>query len=866
MIPLTNPKSRLNLFINMLCGFMLLSPAANAQSGTKIEAIETGVSLHLATQRSASISKLNYQLHFHIPAEKSTDIKGTATISFQLLKVPSLLQLDFKPGAEQVKSITVNGKNIPVKGENEHLLINEKYLRTAPNSLTLEFVAGNASLNRNDDYLYALLVPDRARTVFPCFDQPDLKATFDLTLTVPPTWKVLANGTKMDSVINKSSATYRFATSELLPTYLFSFTAGKYTALQQQHGNRQMAFLHRETDQTKISRSVDSIFIAHRDAIQFMESWTGIAYPFQKVGFVAIPDFQFGGMEHPGEIQYKASSLFLGDGATKDQFISRSNLISHEIAHMWFGDLVTMKWFNDVWMKEVFANFMADKVTEKLMGSQTFNLKFLQDHYPAAYGVDRTTGANPIRQQLDNLQDAGSMYGNIIYHKAPIMMRQLEKLMGPEAFQKGIQEYLKKYSYQNATWNDLIAILSTYSTDDLYEWNKIWVNQAGRPIFNYQVNYTGHKISRFSISQQPESGPQRVWPQSFTIKLFYPNTTKTIPVHIKGQQLDLKSLIGLEKPLYVLFNADGTGYGRFPVDPAMTASVVKLKNPLERASAYISTYENTLAGQGAPPQELIKTIVGYLPQEENEMNLRLLTGYMTSLYWNFISPSQRLNYSGILEKSLWTAMEQKTMSNQKKILFNAFDNTYLSSEARQKVYTIWQKQEAPAGVKLIEDDYIALALGLSLKTDTPTTVIDQQVARLSNVERKNRLQFLKPALSTVVEERDAFFNRLKQRENRQKESWVGTALGYLHHPLRQSTSIKYLPQSLAMLTEIQKTGDIFFPQSWLSATFGSYQSQEAMLVVKEFLQQNPDYNANLKGKILQSTDNLFRAQQLVHPE
>ncbi|WP_432709141.1 M1 family aminopeptidase [Pedobacter sp.] len=182
-----------------------------------------------------------------------------------------------------------------------------------------------------------------------------------------------------------------------------------------------------------------------------MENLSGIAYPFQKIGFVTMPDFQFGGMEHPGVIHYKASSLLLGEGATVDQFISRSNLISHEIAHMWFGDLVTMKWFNDVWMKEVFANFMANKVTEKLMGTPTFNLRFLQDHYPAAYGVDRTRGANPIRQQLDNLQDAGTMYGNIIYHKAPIMMMQLEKLMGPEPFQKGIREYLKKYAYQNAT-------------------------------------------------------------------------------------------------------------------------------------------------------------------------------------------------------------------------------------------------------------------------------------------------------------------------------------------------------------------------------------------------------------------------------
>jgi aminopeptidase N len=834
-----------------------------AQQTVTAQRVETGVSLDLATQRSNNISQLNYQLHFYIPAVKSTEIQGTAAIRFQLAKVPQVLQLDFKASAKQVKNVAVNGKSIPVSLAYEHLLIDGKHLKPANNTIKLEFIAGDASLNRNDDYLYALLVPDRARTVFPCFDQPDLKATFDLSLTVPSAWKVLANGAKTDSILNNNLTTYRFATTERLPTYLFSFTAGKYTVLQQNLGSRNMEFLHRETDLSKLSRSVDSVFIAHRDAIQFMENWTGIAYPFQKVGFVTIPDYQFGGMEHPGEIQYKASSLLLGEGATKDQFIGRSNLISHEIAHMWFGDLVTMKWFNDVWMKEVFANFMADKVTEKLMGSQTFNLKFLQDHYPAAYGVDRTRGANPIRQQLNNLQDAGSMYGNIIYHKAPIMMRQLEKLMGPEPFQQGIQEYLNKYAYQNATWDDLIAILSTHSKEDLYEWNKIWVNQAGRPVFDYQVDYSGNNITRFVITQEAESGPSRVWPQSFTLKLIYANRSQTIPVQIKGKTIDLTSMKGLEKPLSILFNVDGTGYGRFPVDKSMMDSVYQLQIPLERASAYINTYENTLAGKGYRPIDLLKLFTKGLQEEQQEMNLRLLTGYISNLYWNFISTEQRIAYSTLLEERLWTAMEQRTMPNQKKILYNAFENTYLSKEAGQKLYTIWKTRQAPKGVKLIEDDYISLALSLSLKSDTANTIIDQQIARMDNVDRKNRLLFLKPALSTRVEDRDAFFNRLSLRENRQKESWVGTALGYLHHPLRQHTSINYLPQSLALLTEIQKTGDIFFPSSWLSTTFGSYQSKEAMKVVSDFLKQHRDYNPNLRGKILQSTDHLYRSQQLL---
>ena len=345
-----------------------------------------------------------------------------------------------------------------------------------------------------------------------------------------------------------------------------------------------MRFLYRETDTAKLRLSIDSIFKAHSDAIRFLEGWTAIAFPFQKVGFVGIPAFQFGGMEHPGEVQYNAPALFLDEGATKEQLIARSNLISHETAHMWFGDMVTMRWFNDVWMKEVFANFMADKVTEKLLGTETFNLKFLIDHFPAAYNVDRTPGANPIRQQLDNLQDAGSLYGNIIYHKAPIMMRQLELLMGAMAFRKGVQEYLRKYRYGNAGWNELIDALSKYSNLDLKKWNEVWVNRPGRPIFNYQLH-----DGLISISQTPEQGKDAVWPQQFTIKLVYPEHDTTIAVNMKSTTI---SLAVPANPRFILFNADGRGYGLFPA--FLHDSIFKLQAPLQRATAYINVYENML--------------------------------------------------------------------------------------------------------------------------------------------------------------------------------------------------------------------------------------------------------------------------------
>lgn len=417
------------LKISFVFIFLFLVSSSFAQSPK----IENGVSEELTNYRKQIISNIHYNISLQIPAQKNESINGSETIHFDLKDASSPLQIDFKEQRDHIKSVSVNDKNADFVFQNEHIVIGSRFLQRGTNTVAINFAAGDLSLNRNNDYLYTLLVPDRARTLFPCFDQPSLKANFQLTLTIPTNWKALTNAPVQDSVMSTDIKTYHYQESDLIPTYLFSFSAGRFERALRDVGGRPMNFYYRETDNTKISLSLDTVFKLHAHALNFLEDYTQIKFPFKKFDFVAIPDFQYGGMEHVGAIDYKASSLFLDAGATRDQENSRANVISHETSHMWFGDLVTMQWFNDVWMKEVFANFMADKITQGGQSSDSYELKFLLTHLPRAYAVDRTGGANPIRQQLNNLQEAGTLYGAIIYDKAPVMMRQLERLMGAEA-------------------------------------------------------------------------------------------------------------------------------------------------------------------------------------------------------------------------------------------------------------------------------------------------------------------------------------------------------------------------------------------------------------------------------------------------
>ena len=449
----------------MLCFALVIFSCQSVKRSALL--LENGIAKELAVFRKNQVSEVSYGLSFTIPEKKESSILSELILKVKLNDVSEPLYLDFNEKKQNLKNLIVNGREIAILHEKEHLIIPKEYLIKGQNIVEIDFVAGDLSLNRNDDFLYTLLVPDRASTLFPCFDQPDIKATYTLSITAPKDWSVLAGAPLSQKTEKGEFNEYQFEKSDLMSTYLFSFVAGKFKSVSQNIDNFPMTLLYRENNPEKLEESMEPIFSLHRQSISFLEKYTQYPFPFKKMDFATIPVFQYGGMEHVGAIQYRESTLFLDNAATNSEKLNRGKLIAHETAHMWFGDLVTMKWFNDVWMKEVFANFMADKIMNPAFPGINHDLQFLTAHYPSAYGEDRTKGTHPIRQNLANLKDAGSLYGSIIYNKAPIMMRQLEATMGVEAFQRGIQKYIHKYANANADWENLVAIFDKETPVDI---------------------------------------------------------------------------------------------------------------------------------------------------------------------------------------------------------------------------------------------------------------------------------------------------------------------------------------------------------------------------------------------------------------
>ncbi len=844
-------------------GLSVLLLGCSEKQKEEIPNLRKGVSQELAEYRKTVISNLKYQLHFEIPADKRKPITGNLVARFDYAKSKSSqsLLMDFKGDSSKIRTIIINGKEVDLNFEKEHVILSEDLLKAGKNQVEYEFTAGNEALNRREEYMYTLFVPDRARSAFPNFEQPNLKAQFKLSLTLPQDWEAIANGKAVDTLVQGEMRTFRFAETRKLPTYLFSFAAGKFKIATRSWRDKEIQLFYRETDEERIKASLDPIFESYKKDIEFYEKWTKLSYPFEEYGMVAIPDFQFGGMEHPGAILFKESTLFLPKEATQNQRDARAQLIAHEVAHQWFGDMVTMNWFDDVWTKEVYANFMAAKATMDSTDLTASNLKFIVEHFPGAYAVDRTSGANPIYSKLKNLQNANSMYGAIIYQKAPIMMRQLETLMGVQNFQKGIQRYLKTYAFDNATWEDLIQILNEETPEDLITWNKVWVNTPGRPIFKDSIRYEKDKIEEFSLRQVDPAGKNRVWPQSFDIILQNGSTDKNLTVKDTMSIQTLEKATGSDRPDAIWFNASGMGYGVMPIDEQALSKIVEIDNPITRAAQYIALYENMLEKRYCTPQELLQVYVSALNAEEEERNLSLLGRYINTIYWVFLEEEKRHDKTNEVEDQVWEALENKNTSNVRKELFKIYENIFESEKARDRLYAIWKDKNPPPKVHLKEEDYTRLAYALSLRKSYDG-LLDKQFERLSNADRKKRFKVIRPALSRDRSARDKFFSSLEDTENRADESAILEALSLFHHPLLQEDSHEYLRKSLEWLPEIQRTGSLFFPERWVQANFSQYRSAEAYQIVQQFLKAHPDFNPKLREKIVQATDNLKRAREL----
>lgn len=830
-----------------LAAVTFFSMATNTAFGgthKDVTQITDGVDRSLAIKRKAEISDVRYNLNYTIPPQKETPVMLDARISFNTHGDSNDVIFDFEGS---VGAAVVNGIVWTPKVENEHIIVPATLLNKGEN--TVEFKdckVLDKALNRRSDHLYTLFVPANARSAFPCFDQPDMKAQFDLSLNLPKDWSAITAGPLLSEDTSSGIKNLKFDTSDPLPTYLFSFTAGQFQRADTVIDGRPLEFYFMETDPQKTAQ-IPEIFRLSAHALKWMEDYTGIEYPFKKVALVALPGYQFGGMEHPGAIQYKDKTIFLPPTPTPAEIQRRAELLSHETAHMWFGDLVTMEWFNDVWTKEVFANLMASKATADMFPDRDNDLTFLRSIQTKALATDVTPGTHAIEQDLDNLNTAGLLYGNIIYQKAPVMMRKLEQLMGSERFREGLSEYLRTYSYGNATWDDLINILDRHAPEaGLPEFSKVWVKEAGLPDITCSI-----ADGNLHVQQNDPFGRGLVWKQSFSVGALMDNDSIIqIPVNLSSVDFTTPLPAGV---VALIPNINGEGYGRFRMDPSQLEAintVWPILSPLRRQAALMLLYDATLQRQIEYTQ-LADILMNYLEEETDAQILATLCAQLGTILLR-IDPSKL--------EPIETRTRKLADNSQSPAVHLALTRN-LSRYGKYTDYTdVWTNQTDKL---LSTEDYTKMAYHLAVRhPEKADYILAEQRKRL---EEKNpslvaEFDFVSRGALPGEEAVKEAFQSLLDPANRHTEPWATALLSLVADETRGEYTLDFIEPAMSAMEDVRKTGAIFFPTNWATVFLAGYRSADAGQRLRQWLDNNPDYRPALVRKIKESGAHLLMRQ------
>src|SRR5215472_5729296 len=445
-----------------------------------------GIPRDLARQRAAQISDVHYQLHFTVTPH-APSASGREELRFRAGLLGPVL-LDFREGT--AANLTINGVPAPAEIENGHIELPANLIQAGENVVRLDFTvpvapAGKAitrfeDKDDNTEYLYTLFVPMDAEMAFPCFDQPDLKGRFRLELTAPGNWSAISNtAAESESPAGGGQKRTAFAETRPISTYLFAFAVGPFRKV---HDTPGLPGLYvRQSKLKRAEEEAPEVQQITADGIKYLSTYFARPFPFPKYDLVMIPGFAYGGMEHAGATFLREESILFRTAPTHSDVLNRDILLLHETTHQWFGDLVTMRWFDDLWLKEGFAQYMAYHALADLKPKENVWKRFYQAIKPAAYGIDSTPGTTPIYQDIANLKDAKSAYGAIVYSKAPGVLKQLAFVLGEEKFRQGLELYLKDHAYANAEWADLVGALERVSKKSLAEWADAYIKRRGMP-------------------------------------------------------------------------------------------------------------------------------------------------------------------------------------------------------------------------------------------------------------------------------------------------------------------------------------------------------------------------------------------------
>lgn len=867
-------------FITLLSASLLLTTSSCSLLNKSFRSSTTGPNVANLTQEEAKtraerISEVDYTLSFRLDND-SDFYTGMAIIEFDRIDTREDLELDFDKG--EILSLSVNGSQTEPIYDRLSLNLPGKLLKAGRNKVTIHFKQsfsrdGHGLVRFVDPedqrvYTYTNLEPFNANRVFPSFDQPDLKATYTMTVNVPEDWEVLTSVRESEITKNKDQTkTWHFPQSARFSTYVFSLHAGPYTKWEASDNDKHRIPLRLFARQSLAPHvKVDDWFEVTRQGLDFFEPYFDYPYPYKKYDQILVPEFPAGAMENVGAVTFTERLVSRGQPSEKNRR-SLTNVILHEMAHMWFGNLVTMKWWNDLWLNESFATYMAhvamsDNTRFKDQAWRSFN-----GTKSWAYWEDQLVTTHPIEATVNDTLSAFANFDGITYGKGASVLKQISYYLGPEKFKKGVQLYFKEHAGENAELKDFMASLSQTSKKDLGQWQKLWLQTAGLNTVHVDLTCQKGKIKELKLRQTaPEEHPT-IRPHAFKVAFFDTKdsqliASKVIKVYLSKPETLIAEVKGSQCPQLVHPNFEDHGYFKASLDKnsvnTLKSDIDKIKNPFVREMLWSSLWEMVRDAEISLSEYASMLIEKGLTHETDTDIVRQLIDnlqgkHSSLLYYYSKAPNLKDEpYDKLVqdvERLMWSRLVESTPQTElQRIWFESYIQLAESETAQNNLVSLLSEKTKFKGLEIDQDHRWKMALKLKERNHEQAEKWLKVQAKQDNSSSAENYKIAAQALTPDWDAKARWIEEYKKKNSDYSQAQFRWALNHLFPPKQESFREKYADDFYADLIRVHETKEAMSAPQFMSLAPNLCHPGQVQRVT-EFLSQNKDLTAPLLKRI-----------------
>ena len=616
-----------------------------------------------ARERAALLSVAAYDVALDLTTGPTT-FRTRSTVTFAASVDGASTFIDLIVAS--VEQMTLNGESLDPATHFDGVRIQLPALRAGQNELTIDatgvYMNTGEGLHRFVDpvddevYLYTQFEVADCRRMFAVFEQPDLKATYAFTVTAPAHWQVISNEPTPEPVATGMvegvlSSTWTFAPTPSMSCYITALIAGPYDLVrdevQTRKGSVPLGILCRRSLTPHLD--AENIFDCTRRGFAFYENEFDYAFPFTKYDQIFTPEYNMGAMENAGAVTFNEKYVFRGK-VTEAIIERRALTILHELAHMWFGDLVTMAWWNDLWLNESFAEWASTTCSAEVTQWETAWTTFSTAEKSWAYRQDQLSSTHPIVAEIRDLEDVEVNFDGITYAKGASVLKQLVAYVGREPFTAGLRQYFSKHAWQNTTLSDLLGQLEQASGRDLQRWSHLWLETAGVNTLRPEVTVdaegiiTAAAITQTAVEAFPTLRPHTLAIGSYDVRGDQLVLVNRVELDIDGERTEVPQLVGQHRPDLLLVNDDDLAYAKIRLDEHSMATLLahargftsSLPQALVLGAAWDMTRDAEMSGR-----DFCDLVLNALPGESDSTLLRVLLSQLGSASHLYVSPKHR---------------------------------------------------------------------------------------------------------------------------------------------------------------------------------------------------------------------------------